>query len=171
MQRRQYNPIMLAVTAVMASVVLALTYIKLMPTPDGGYIHPGDAAIYFASFAFGPWVGAIAGGLGTALADTLGGFFLPWAPFSLLIHGFQGWVAGWVGRRWPSIWGLILASVIGGLIVVIGYLPVGMVFVGPAAALASIPWNILQVTIGGILGTSLFLLVREAYPPITRLGR
>jgi uncharacterized membrane protein len=170
MQRRQYNPIILAVTAIMAAVVFALTLVKLLPTPDQGYIHPADGAIYFASFAFGPWVGAIVGGLGTCLGDIYGGAG-QWAPFSLIIHGAQGWVAGWLSRRWPGIWGLILATVIGGLIVVIGYLPVGMFLASPTQALAAIPWNILQVTIGGVIGISLFVLVREAYPPIARLGR
>ena len=27
------------------------------------------SGIFFSAFAFGPWVGAVAGGLGTALAD------------------------------------------------------------------------------------------------------
>ena len=170
MQRKRFDPRMLAVTAVMAAVVFALTYIKLLPTPDGGYIHPGDAGIYFSAFAFGPWVGAIVGGLGTGLADVAGGY-PQWAPFSFLIHGAQGLVVGWMYRRWPTTWGMISATVVGGVIVVVGYLPAGMLLASPAQALTSVPWNIVQVAIGGLISVPLFLLVRRAYPPITRLGR
>ena len=170
MQRKGFNPGVLAVTAVMAAVVFALTYIKLLPTPDGGYIHPGDAGITFSAFAFGPWVGAIVGGLGTGLADVAGGY-PQWAPFSFLIHGLQGLVVGWMYRKWPTTWGMIAAAIVGGVIVVVGYLPAGMLLGSPAQAIASIPWNIVQVAIGGIIAVPLFLLVRRAYPPITRLGR
>jgi uncharacterized membrane protein len=170
MQRRLFDPRTLAVTAMMTAVVFALTQIKLLPTPDGGYIHPGDAGIFFSAFAFGPWVGAVVGGLGTALADITGGFG-QWAVFSLLIHGLEGWVAGWVATRWPGMPGLVIAAVLGAIIVVVGYLPVGMILASPAQAVASLPWNALQVTIGGVIGVPLFFLVRQAYPPISRIGR
>jgi uncharacterized membrane protein len=170
MKRRLFDPRTLAVTAVMAAVVFALTQVKLLPTPDGGYIHPGDAGIFFSAFAFGPWVGGVVGGLGTALADVTGGFG-QWAIFSLLIHGLQGWVVGWLTRRWRGIGGLIGATILGAIIVVVGYLPAGMILASPAQAIASLPWNALQVTIGGAIGVPLFILVRQAYPPISRTNR
>jgi uncharacterized membrane protein len=169
MSHRVFNPRILAVMAMMTAIVFALTQIRLLPTPDGGYIHPGDAGIFFSAFAFGPWVGAVVGGLGTALADIVGGFG-QWAIFSLIIHGVQGLVVGWISARWPGVRGLVFATVVGGIIVVLGYLPVGMLLASPAQALAALPWNALQVTIGAILGVPLFVLVRQAYPPISRLS-
>lgn len=169
MQRQPLNPRTLAVTAVMAAIVFATTMIQLTLTPDGGYIHLGEAGIFFSAFAFGPWVGAVVGGLGTALADlTLG--FPQWAIFSLIIHGLQGWVAGRVSERWPTLGGEILAVIAGGIIVVAGYLPAGMILEGSGLALASVPFNALQVFIGGLVSVPLFHLVRQAYPPILRLG-
>jgi uncharacterized membrane protein len=153
----------------MTLVVLLLTSLVRVPTPAKGYIHLGDAGVFFAAFAFGPWVGAVSGGLGTALADILGGF-PQWAVFSLLIHGLQGWVAGWIARRWASTGGLILAAVVGGVIVVVGYLLAGIVLSGVGAALAEIPLNVLQVAVGAVVGLPLYLLVRQAYPPITRFS-
>jgi len=169
MNHRSPNPRTLAVMAVMTAIVLVLTSLVRVPTPAKGYIHLGDAGVFFSAFAFGPWVGAVTGGLGTALADILGGF-PQWAIFSLLIHGLQGWVAGWVARRWTGIGGLILAAVVGGVIVVGGYLLAGIVLSGVGAALAEIPLNVLQVAVGAVVGMPLFLLVRQAYPPITRFG-
>ncbi len=71
------NPGRLATLAIMTALVLALTR-PIVPTPVG-YTHLGDSAIYFATYAFGPWVGMIAGGLGTALADLLTGAYASFA--------------------------------------------------------------------------------------------
>jgi len=170
MQRKALDPRILAVTAVMTAIVFALTQIKLLPTPDGGYVHLGDAGIFFSAFAFGPWIGAAIGGLGTALADITSGY-AQWAIFSFLIHGAQGYAVGWLSKRFPGIGGLVLGAIVGGIIVVAGYLPAGMILASPAQALASLPWNVVQVTVGGIVGIPLFIAVRQAYPPILNLGR
>jgi hypothetical protein len=113
MQSKRFDPRWLAITAVMIAIVFVLTRVIQIPTPAKGYIHLGDAGVFFSAFAFGPWIGALAGGLGTALADAAGGY-PQWAAFSFLIHGAQGLVVGWLVRRWPSIWGLIAAAVAGG---------------------------------------------------------
>jgi uncharacterized membrane protein len=167
MPRRAFDPRILALTAVMTAIVFVLTRVVQIPTPARGYIHLGDAGIFFSAFAFGPWLGAVAGGLGTALADITSGY-PQWAIFSFLIHGAQGWVAGWASRRWSGTGGLILAAVLGSLIVVIGYLAAGTLLSGIGAALSELPLNILQVTVGAVVGTLLFVSVRRAYPPIQR---
>ena len=171
MSRRVFDPRTLAVTAVMTAIVFVLTrLVQLGPTPVGGYIHLGDVGVFFSAFAFGPWVGTIAGGLGTALADWTSPF-AQWGIASLLIHGAQGWVAGWISTRWPDTKGLILAAVVGGIIVVAGYLVAGTYFIGFAAALTEVPLNAIQVAVGAILAVPLFAAVRRAYPPIMRFSR
>jgi uncharacterized membrane protein len=170
MQSKRVDPAMLAVTAVMIAIVFVLTRVIQIPTPAKGYIHLGDAGVFFSAFAFGPWIGALAGGLGTALADAAGGY-PQWALFSFLIHGAQGLMVGWLVRRWPTAWGLIASAVTGGLIVVGGYLLAGMILSGVAAAVAEVPLNIIQVAAGAVVAVPLFLAVRQAYPPLTRLGR
>ncbi|MGD9146339.1 MAG: ECF transporter S component [Anaerolineae bacterium] len=171
MPRKVFDPRTLAVTAVMTAIVFVLTrLVQLGPTPVGGYIHLGDVGVFFSAFAFGPWVGGVAGGLGTALADWTSPF-AQWGIASLLIHGTQGWVAGWISTRWQDTKGLVLASVIGGAIVVVGYLIAGTFFLGFGVALSEVPLNIIQVTVGAILAVPLFAAVRRAYPPIMNLGR
>jgi uncharacterized membrane protein len=167
MQRRWFDPRTLAVTAVMTAITFVLTSFIKVPTPVVGYVHLGDAGAFFSAFAFGPWVGAVAAGLGTALAD-LTSPYAQWAIFSLLIHGAQGWAAGWLSGRWPDIKGLVLASIVGGVIVVVGYLLAGTILVGFGAALTEVPFNIVQVTVGAVVAVPLYLAVRRAYPPILR---
>jgi uncharacterized membrane protein len=170
MSRKAFDPRILAVTAMMTAVVFVLTSIVRVPTPAKGYIHLGDVGVFFAAFAFGPWIGGIAGGLGTGLADIVGGFPL-WAPFSLVIHGLQGLVVGWMSRRWQGAKGLVLSALVGGMIVVIGYLAAGILLSGVGAAVGELPLNVIQVSAGAVVGVPLFVAVRQAYPPITRLGR
>jgi uncharacterized membrane protein len=170
MSRRSLDPRILAVTAVMTAIVFVLTRLVQIPTPAKGYIHLGDAGIFFSAFAFGPWVGAVAGGLGTGLADVTSGY-LQWALPSFLIHGLQGWVVGWTSERWQGVVGIILSTVIGGVIVVVGYLLAGIWLSGMGAALGELPLNIIQVAAGAVLGVPLFVAVRQAYPPIVRVGR
>lgn len=169
MEHRRFDPRMLAVAAVMIAIVFVLTRVIQIPTPAKGYIHLGDAGVFFSAFAFGPWIGAVAGGLGTALADVSGGF-PQWAIFSFLIHGAQGLVVGWMVRKWPTTWGLLSSAVAGAVIVVVGYLLAGILLSGVAAALAEVPLNIIQVAAGAVVAIPLFVLVRQAYPPITRFG-
>ncbi len=164
------DPRVLAVTAVMTAVVFVLTRMVQVPTPARGYVHLGDAGVFFGAFAFGPWVGAVTGGLGTALADVTSGF-PQWAIFSFLIHGAQGWVVGWTSRRWPGTRGLIQSTLLGAVIVVGGYLAAGMLLSGVGAAVGEIPMNLLQVAAGAIVGVPLFAAVRQAYPPINHLTR
>lgn len=168
--RKSSSPRAVALTAIMTAIVLVLTYLIRVPTPAKGYAHLGDTGVFFSAFALGPWMGAAAGGLGTALADIVGGY-PQWAVFSLLIHGFQGWAAGWLVRRVAGLAGLILAAVVGGVIVVAGYFLAGIILSGTGAAVGEIVPNILQVSIGAVLAIPLFIAVRQAYPPITRLGK
>jgi len=154
----------------MTAVVFVLTRMVQVPTPARGYIHLGDAGVFFSAFAFGPWIGAVAGGLGTALADVTGGF-PQWAIFSFLIHGAQGWVVGWTSGRWAGLKGLILSTVLGALIVVGGYFAAGVILSGLGAAVGELPMNVIQVAGGAVVGVPLFAAVRQAYPPIASFRR
>lgn len=169
MKRKFFDPRVLAVTAVMTAITFVLTRMVQVPTPVVGYIHLGDVGVFFSALAFGPWVGAVAGGLGTALAD-LTSPYAQWAIFSLVIHGAQGWVVGWASRRWQGIVGLVLSTIVGGVIVVVGYLLAGAILVGFGAALTEVPLNVVQVAVGAIVSVPLYAAVRRAYPPILRWG-
>ena len=174
MQKTSLDPRSVAVMAVMTAVTFVLTSLVQIPTPVGGYIHLGDAAIFFASFAFGPWVGGVAGGLGTGLADITSGY-AQWAPFSFLVHGLQGWVVGAMIRRYAKAktqnqewtW-MVAAVVVGSAIVVVGYFIAGSILMGVGAAYTEIPANIIQALSGGVVGVPLFLAVRRAYPPLVQ---
>ena len=53
----------------------------------------GDSMIFVTAIVFGRKYGLAAGGLGSALADILGGY-ATWAPWTLVIKGIEGNLAG-----------------------------------------------------------------------------
>lgn len=166
------NATLIAVAAIMIAVTTVFTMIVRVPIPaTQGYVNFSDLATYFAAFAFGPLIGGVAGGVGAAIADLLSGY-AQFALLTLLAHGLQGIVAGWLGRG-KGIKGLIVAWAAGTVCMVGAYfvgewLALGM---GVGAALAEAPFNLLQNVVGGVVGIPLLYAVRRAYPPLTRLGQ
>ena len=170
MNTKFWNAKTIAILAVMVAIITALTMLVRIPTaPTRGYINLGDAAIYFAAYAFGPIIGGIAGGLGTGLADMLGGY-PQWMFLSFIIHGLQGIASGYIGRsgRLPM---LAAGCIIGGIIMVTGYFIAACALYGAGPALTEVPGNILQSAAGWIIGVPLFYAVKKAYPPLLSLGR
>jgi len=164
------NPRTLSMTAIMTALTLALTRSAV---PNGvGYNHLGDIAVFFTAFAFGPWAGLVAGGLGTALADILSGAYAGYAPLSFMVHGLEGFVAGYIYLQRRDIIGLVLGLVAGGVIVVGGYFGgeyLNEGWGGPVQALGEWPGNIIQVAIG-VVGAVVFYAVQRAYPRLRQMG-
>lgn len=62
-------------TGLMTALVLCLTFFIRIPVPyTSGYIHLGDSMIYLSVMILGPFHGAFAAGVGSMLADLLGGY-------------------------------------------------------------------------------------------------
>jgi uncharacterized membrane protein len=161
------NPRTLATTAIMTALVLGLTMIHIAQTPIGGYIHLGDAAIFFTALAFGPWAGLVVGGLGTALADVIGGYAI-FAPLTFIVHGAQGFIVGWIAGEQRTTVRVVLATLAGSLVLVAGYFAGESLiptFGGPAYALTEVPWNFVQEIVG-TTGVLAYFAVARAYPRI-----
>jgi uncharacterized membrane protein len=159
----------LAVIAILSAVTIVFTLAVRLPfAPTRGYFTLADVGVYFAAFAFGPLVGFAAGGLGTGLADILGGY-AHFAVWSFLIHGLQGLVAGLLGyRRGPL--GMLAGWLAGAAVMVGGYFAVEYFLYGPGPAAAeAVTVNLPQVAIGGLVALLLVVAVRRAYPQIDTL--
>jgi uncharacterized membrane protein len=143
-----------AATGVMAALCFVATYSIMIPIPaTSGYFNVGDVFVIISGLVFGPLVGGLAGGIGSALSDLVGGYSF-FVPFTLIIKGCEGLVAGYVGGRLATakLNRIILAWALGGLCVVMGYFVVETVFFGMSAALVEVPVNLLQVVVAGVVG-------------------
>jgi uncharacterized membrane protein/putative methionine-R-sulfoxide reductase with GAF domain/HAMP domain-containing protein len=164
----RFGPRVLAASAVMTVLVLALTYVRLFQAPSGGYINPSDIAIYFAAFAFGPWVGLVAGGLGGAAANLLAGH-ADLVPLALVVHGLQGFIAGWIVRRQAGPIRLVVAVTAGGAVLVGGYFLGEFLLFDLESAISEVPWNTLQALVG-TLGSVLYVFVANLAPGLIEAG-
>lgn len=161
-----------AVTAMMIALVTVFTLaIRVPVAPTRGYINFSDVAIYFSAFTFGPWVGFLAGGIGTGLADAIAGY-PQWTLISFVVHGLEGFLAGWIFRRAlrgaPA--GMTAGWAVGTIVMVLGYFLAEVALYGVGPALIEAPGNLLQNVAGGLIGGPLYWAVRRAYPPITTIA-
>jgi uncharacterized membrane protein len=154
--------------AVLAAVTTVFTYIKFPFAPTRGYYNLGDVVIAFCAITLGPLTALISGGIGTALADLLGGY-PQWAPVSLVVHGLEGLVIGLiVSARRDNILIQAIGGIAGILLMVGGYFVAESTIMGMGVgpALAEAPGNIVQSAVGVILGIPLAFAVSRAYPPV-----
>jgi len=168
----------IAITGIMIAVVAVFTRFIVIPIGTG-FFNFSDVAIYFAAFAFGPWVGLVAGGVGAALADISLGYS-QFAILTFFAHGLEGLVAGYLawkglagkkeGDRLPMFLGWLAGTVVMVGLYFVGEASVPAMWGGLPQAITEWPFNMLQNVAGGIVGIPLVLAVRRAYPPITQMG-
>lgn len=168
----------LVMTALMMSLILVGTILLRIPIPmTQGYVHLGDAMIYLGVLLLGRKSGAAAAGIGSALADVLGGFAV-WAPWTLVIKGAMAFAAGTFielaradrgssddtrtehrhsagsrsdsGRMTTSA--VIAGMVLGGMLMCAGYFAAeGIMYGNWTVAALGIPWNIGQFAVGIVI--------------------
>lgn len=88
----------LALTPIFTALVTVATMVFTISVPaTSGYFNIGETVIYIAAILFGPYVGAIAGGVGAAISDIL---LAPvFAPGTLVIKALEGAIVGLLSRR------------------------------------------------------------------------
>jgi uncharacterized membrane protein len=163
--RKQKAVIQLSLMAVMSALVAAGTLIVRIPNPMGGYFNVGDVMIFVTALTFNPLIGGVAGGLGSAIADIIGFpiFTIP----TLVIKGLEGLLASLISNK-KKVYRDVLAVVVAGTEMVLGYFLVELYLWGIGGAWAEVPANIAQVAIGGIVGIPIALVLRRRLPEILR---
>jgi len=156
----------IAISAIMAALVCATTLLIQFPVPaTQGFFNVGDAMVMVAALTFGPIVGFFAGGVGSSLADLIGGWYV-WVPFTLVIKGLEGFLAGSIMVLDDEDKGVkkkIVAWIVAGSEMVIGYFLVQYYMYGLGAALTEMPFNILQMVVGGIVGIPLSIAIAQRF--------
>ena len=140
----------LALAGQLCGATLLLTLLSI-PLPSGyGYVNLGDAGVFLCVCLLPGGLGALAAGVGAALADLILGWAM-YAPVTLLIKGLTALLAGLALRRAKKA-GLPL-SLLCCLLVPLGYfLYETILLTAPVAAVNVLP-NALQAAIGAALGT------------------
>jgi len=97
-QNPAITPLKLTAAIMFIALVCVVTISFTLSVPvTGGYFNLGEAIIYIAALTFGPMVGALAGGVGAAIADII---VAPvFAPGTLIIKGVEGAIVGFLGKK------------------------------------------------------------------------
>ena len=124
-----------------------------VPVP-GGHLYLNDIVICLAAILFDPVAAFMVGGVGAFLGDL---FFYPTPMFvSIVIHGLQAVVISvfshYVLKKHPKFASGIGVT-LGAVIMVVGYsLGRAFIYATPAAAVAKLPFQILQAAVGAVVG-------------------
>jgi uncharacterized membrane protein len=97
--------------AVSTALVFVVTRLAAVPISafNGQEFDLGDIMIFTFAWTFGPTIGAFAGGVGSAISDA--SIPSPFAPFTLVVKGTEGFLAGYLAKKSLSMsW--IVASVV-----------------------------------------------------------
>jgi uncharacterized membrane protein len=153
----------LAAVAIMGALTTVVTMFFIPFVPTGGFFNLGDAVVVTTALIFGPIVGALAGGVGSALADILLGYGA-FAPYTLVIKGLEGFVVGKIAgtSEKTSTMKMVIAWLAGGIVIVAGYW-VAEAFImglGVPAATAEIIINVPQA-IGSVIGIPVSIAVKS----------
>ncbi|MCB2299991.1 ECF transporter S component [Clostridium tagluense] len=151
---------------VQISLMAAITFIatSVIHFPSSmGVLHLGDSMIFLSAILFGRKKAAISSAIGMCLFDLMTGYTM-WAPFTLVIKGGMGYIAGTIAYRknydGNKFSNNVFAFVIAGIWMIVAYYLGGAIILtfiskeftlqkALIIALKDIPTNILQV-VGGM---------------------
>jgi len=164
------NAKLLVLTGLFAALGCVATMVLQIPSPTGGYMNLGDTVVILGAWLLGPVYGAVAGGIGPAMADLLSGYTV-YVPATLVIKAVMALAAALLyramGKKWPAVsaaaaevpmvlgywlFDALLASLSGGG-------AFGLCLMGSAAG---IPSNLVQAAFGAAASTLLALALRRS---------
>lgn len=162
---------LIAFSAVFTALVAVVTFALPIALPNtNGFFNFGDAVIFTAGIFFGPFAGLIAGGIGSAAADAILGYYI-WVPFTLIIKGAEGFIVGLAARllvkAMPQklnflayFFSMLLASIV----MVAGYFIATAILYGFPVAVIGIVESVIQVSVSiviafGLIGVSKTVLL------------
>ena len=152
----------LIITSMLAALIFVITFLAAVPVPStSAYINFGDSVIYSSGMLVGaPWAAAAAG-IGRAIADWAFGVPI-YIPATVIIKALMGFVCAKLMKRgdFPRF---LMACIIGGAIMVVGYGLYEAVFMGGwGYVTATLIGNLIQWA-GGVAGAAVL------YYPVKRI--
>lgn len=146
----------------LAALVFVATYVVKIPSPTNGYVNLGDCFVLVSGWLLGPWYGAAAAGIGSALTDLLGGY-PHYVPGTLVIKAIDAFAAAVIYRAMKREFrGMVVSGIVGELLMVAGYFVFSSLILGKGLAAAlSIPGNLVQGVIGVVAGILIMQFARR----------
>ncbi len=126
---------------ILGALIVVFTAFVKVPTMSG-YFHVGDAMIALAGAVIGPFA-AIPAAIGSCIGDVIAGYAI-YAPFSFVIKGVLGIVAGLGFKSGNTGFRAALMMILGGCIIAGGYFAADSILYSTQTAFVGLLWNVLQ---------------------------
>ena len=161
---KKMKKIRLAVlSSLFAAIICAVTLLIQIPVPSThGYINPGDCFVITAGILLGPVYGALAAGIGSALADLITGYAV-YIPATFVIKALMALAACFIAGKGRKVIRIVLAALSSELIMTAGYFLYEyyvMKFAG--AAFSEIPMNLIQGAFAVLVSVPLLVSVNRS---------
>ncbi|MFX1315271.1 MAG: ECF transporter S component [Promethearchaeota archaeon] len=159
-----YDSLSVSTVGIFTALTCVITMVIAFPIPaTQGFINIGDAVVMITGLLFGPIIGSISGGVGSALADLFLGYTI-YAPATFIIKGLEGLFVGAISNPRKNYTKFnyrdIVGIVIGGITMVIGYFIYEVIIFGVPSALYEFILNgIIQFGLGGLIA---FIFIASA---------
>ncbi len=166
----KFNVKSICFTGVMAALVFVFTFTFKVPSVTG-YIHLGDCMIFLALAILGTKRAALAGSIGAALADLIGGYAI-WIAPTFFIKLIMALICGYIAEKLikNEILGFIVGAVAGGVFQICAYTIARVFLYDKAAALASLPGLSVQ-TVSGVVISLVLITILTKTNAIKKLKR
>lgn len=148
MENVQQETRVLTKMAILVALIFMGTYAIKVPSLHG-YTHPGDSMIFLTVLLLGTKKGALAGGLGAALADFAGGYVYWIIPTFFIKYGMaliMGLLFSKVFQKLKFGW--LIGASIGGVFQIIGYTVFHFLLFDSAYAISELIPLTIQTTVG-----------------------
>ncbi len=158
----------LAFSALFAALCCVGTLVIVIPLPVG-YFNAGDVFVLLSGWCLGPLYGAIAAGLGSALADVISGFPI-YAVATFFIKALDALVAYFVCSAFKKfikkerfdLLSRAFSAILGECVMIVGYFLYESVLYGVLAASGSFLGNVLQGVCCAVCAVLLSFALRQA---------
>lgn len=153
-----------------AMACVATMVIKIPIAATGGYINLGDCIVLVSGVVLGPACGALAAGIGSALADVLSGYVI-YAPATFFIKAAMALLVGWIckDREKTGMARTIIAGALAECVMVGGYFVIEAFVMGYGlGAAAGIIGNLIQGIAGLVIAVLLLPVIRKACAELHR---
>lgn len=151
--------------ALFAAIICVATIVIQIPSPaTNGYFNLGDCFVIVAAQLLGPLYGALAAGIGSALADIFSSY-VHYAPATFVIKAVMAVAVSLLYGAFKKrkILGEAVSGIVSETIMVLGYFAYeGLILKYGLAAAASIPSNVAQGVVAVVLSVAVTQALNKA---------
>ncbi|KMT20987.1 ECF transporter S component [Clostridium cylindrosporum] len=166
MENKKISVKSLVFTALAVALVTVCTMVIQIPVPStGGFINFGDIMIFSVAIALGKRKGAVAGGVGSCLADILTGYAI-FAPGTFIIKGIEGFLCGLIyeklNKKVNNVVSVAISCIIAGAFMVCGYFIYESIIFSVESAIGSVIGNLIQAGVSAVVAIPISLALQKA---------